>query len=508
MDNFAIRATDDFCGAGYPTDAAAILLCELDGVEEEVEDQIAGVRAVLERCGGDGGSRRARRRRVRALLDRAQGRLPRRRAPLPRLPLHGRHHPAARVAGGAQPHAGRLSEESGLRIMNVFHGRRRQPAPSHPLRRERPWRAGARRTGRCADPGALRRGRRDDHRRARGRSGEDRPDVRAVRIARAGAVPGREGRVRSARTAEPRQGGADPATVRRVRRHARARRQAAVSPGSSGSESMDSDWTERLRDRSLAAAADGDPARRHRRRDQGVPGTHHPGGAFRRLRPPRHRLLRADRARALGPRRDASRGGDGRARRKGSDARVRAALVSAQRATIGGTIATGLSGPARPYAGAARDFVLGTRVLNGKGEVLRFGGEVMKNVAGYDVSRLMTGACGTLGVLLDVSLKVLPLPAVSRTLAFDVTAAEAIERCNAWGREGRCRSPGPATTGSGCASGLAGDRGRRRRRGRRARRRDRRGRRLLDGAPGAHAGVLHPDRARRCGGSRYRPAPR
>ena len=101
-------------------------------------------------------------------------------------------------------------------------------------------------------------------------------------------------------------------------------------------------------------------------------------------------------------------------------------------ATIGGTIAAGLSGPSRPYAGAARDFVLGTRVLNGKGEVLRFGGEVMKNVAGYDVSRLMTGAFGTLGVLLEVSLKVLPRPAMSRTLAFDVTAEEAIERCNAW----------------------------------------------------------------------------
>ena len=101
-------------------------------------------------------------------------------------------------------------------------------------------------------------------------------------------------------------------------------------------------------------------------------------------------------------------------------------------ATIGGTIAAGLSGPARPYAGAARDFVLGTRVLNGKGEALRFGGEVMKNVAGYDVSRLMTGACGTLGVLLEVSLKVLPRPAVLRTLAFDASAAEAIDRCNAW----------------------------------------------------------------------------
>ena len=101
-------------------------------------------------------------------------------------------------------------------------------------------------------------------------------------------------------------------------------------------------------------------------------------------------------------------------------------------ATIGGTIAAGLSGPARPYAGAARDFVLGTRVLNGKGEALRFGGEVMKNVAGYDVSRLVTGAYGTLGVLLDVSLKVLPRPLEVRTVALDTSATDAVDRCNAW----------------------------------------------------------------------------
>ena len=101
-------------------------------------------------------------------------------------------------------------------------------------------------------------------------------------------------------------------------------------------------------------------------------------------------------------------------------------------ATIGGVVAAGLSGPARPYAGAARDFVLGTRVLNGGGEALRFGGEVMKNVAGYDVSRLMTGAWGTLGVLLEVSLKVLPRPARVRTIAFETSEEEAIERCNAW----------------------------------------------------------------------------
>jgi len=103
-----------------------------------------------------------------------------------------------------------------------------------------------------------------------------------------------------------------------------------------------------------------------------------------------------------------------------------------EKATLGGTIACGLSGPARPYTGAARDFILGVRLINGKGEVLRFGGEVMKNVAGYDLSRLMAGAQGTLGVLLDVSLKVLPCPAVELTLVFDLSPAEAIRRFNQW----------------------------------------------------------------------------
>ncbi len=101
-------------------------------------------------------------------------------------------------------------------------------------------------------------------------------------------------------------------------------------------------------------------------------------------------------------------------------------------ATLGGTVACGLSGPARPYAGSARDFVLGTRVLTGRAEVLRFGGEVMKNVAGYDISRLMTGAMGTLGLLLDISLKVLPRPATQRSRALEMSQAEAIATMNAW----------------------------------------------------------------------------
>jgi len=100
--------------------------------------------------------------------------------------------------------------------------------------------------------------------------------------------------------------------------------------------------------------------------------------------------------------------------------------------TLGGTIACGFSGPRRPYAGSARDVVLGVKVLTGKGEILKFGGQVMKNVAGFDVSRLMVGALGTLGVLLEISLKILPKAESEKTQVFSCDAQEAIRRMNAW----------------------------------------------------------------------------
>jgi glycolate oxidase FAD binding subunit len=103
-----------------------------------------------------------------------------------------------------------------------------------------------------------------------------------------------------------------------------------------------------------------------------------------------------------------------------------------QAATIGGTVACGFSGPRRPYVGAVRDFVLGARIINGKGEDLRFGGRVIKNVAGFDVSRLMVGALGTLGVLLDLSFKVLPKPQAELTLQWSMDEATAIQRVNEW----------------------------------------------------------------------------
>ena len=101
-------------------------------------------------------------------------------------------------------------------------------------------------------------------------------------------------------------------------------------------------------------------------------------------------------------------------------------------ATVGGMVAAGLSGPARVSIGAVRDFILGLSMINGRGEHLTFGGQVMKNVAGYDVSRLMVGAWGTLGLLTDISIKVLPMQRAQATLYFECTQQEALDKLASW----------------------------------------------------------------------------
>ncbi|MEP3164161.1 MAG: glycolate oxidase subunit GlcE [Marinobacter sp.] len=108
--------------------------------------------------------------------------------------------------------------------------------------------------------------------------------------------------------------------------------------------------------------------------------------------------------------------------------------------TLGGTLACNLSGPARPWSGSVRDQVLGIRLLNGKAEHLRFGGQVMKNVAGYDTSRLQAGAMGTLGAITEISLKVMPRPAMSLTLVQDMPIDDVIDYMNS-----RAKEPKPIT---------------------------------------------------------------
>ena len=101
-------------------------------------------------------------------------------------------------------------------------------------------------------------------------------------------------------------------------------------------------------------------------------------------------------------------------------------------ATLGGAIAAGLAGPGRISVGNLRDFVLGARILDGKGQDLSFGGKVMKNVAGYDVSRLLPGSMGTLSLLLEASVKVLPRPAATTTLRCNISQARALQLLNQW----------------------------------------------------------------------------
>ncbi|HCN65564.1 MAG TPA: glycolate oxidase subunit GlcE [Pseudomonas sp.] len=104
-------------------------------------------------------------------------------------------------------------------------------------------------------------------------------------------------------------------------------------------------------------------------------------------------------------------------------------------ATVGGMVASGLSGPRRPWAGSVRDYVLGTRVITGLGKHLRFGGEVMKNVAGYDLSRLMAASYGALGVITEVSLKVLPKPRQALSISLEIDPDRALQRLAQWGQE-------------------------------------------------------------------------
>jgi glycolate oxidase FAD binding subunit len=119
-------------------------------------------------------------------------------------------------------------------------------------------------------------------------------------------------------------------------------------------------------------------------------------------------------------------------------------------ATLGGCVAAGLSGPRRAAAGSVRDAMLGAKIVDGRGQLLSFGGQVMKNVAGYDVSRLLAGSLGTLGLIAEVSLKLLPRPALELTQRFDMPQAQALESLRRWGGQ-----PLPISASAWCDGRLA-----------------------------------------------------
>jgi glycolate oxidase FAD binding subunit len=126
-------------------------------------------------------------------------------------------------------------------------------------------------------------------------------------------------------------------------------------------------------------------------------------------------------------------GSGDRGHANGSPAAAESTGSKIGQATVGGMVAAGLSGPARASVGGVRDYMLGVQLLNGRGEHLTFGGQVMKNVAGYDVSRLIAGSLGTLGVITEVSLKVLPVAPAEATLVFELDQAGALAQLHRWG---------------------------------------------------------------------------
>ncbi len=139
-------------------------------------------------------------------------------------------------------------------------------------------------------------------------------------------------------------------------------------------------------------------------------------------------------------------------------------------ATLGGAVAAGLSGPRRVSSGGVRDSILGAEIFNGTGEYLRFGGKVMKNVAGYDASRLMCGSLGTLGILMSVTLRLLPKPQNEQTAVIAESSSGAIQKMNAWaltpmpitatfhdGENLYVRMAGPASVIEKCTGSIGGE---------------------------------------------------
>jgi glycolate oxidase len=425
MDKKAIHAVEPYVNAGYDMDAEAILLCESDGTPEEVAEEIGRMTAVLENewCGRD--SRLAERSRAAEVLGRTQGGVSGGRSIDARLSVHGRHD--SQKASGRDARSDRCSvRKYALRCANVFHAGDGNLHPLIMYDANQPGELDRATAFGCRDPRTVGALWRHDHRRAWGGHREDRC-----------SWPSSSPRPRSA----PSIGSRRPSTSMGCSIPARAcRRLPAVAniPRRVPAPRLLNRGCDGYPDRTLDRAHQRGRQRRrqagHSRWRQQVVlwwirnnGEALDVGGYRGIvaYEPTELVVTA---------------------RAGTPLAELAATLAEKgqwlafeppyfgpAATVGGMLASGLSGPRRQAVGAVRDFVLGVKLLNGLGEVLSFGGQVMKNVAGYDVSRLLAGSLGTLGVVLEVSLKVLPLPMAEKSLRFVIDEATALQKLNQWG---------------------------------------------------------------------------
>ncbi|MAT93194.1 MAG: glycolate oxidase subunit GlcE [Halioglobus sp.] len=426
MDSLAIQAAEDYCAAGYPRDAAAILLCEVDGTAQEVEQHGAQLAALLReqgasslRVSGDEQERQLLWRGRKSAFP-AVGRL------APDYYCMDGTIPRGRVADVLEDIA-RLSAEFGLRVANVFHAGDGNLHPlilfdaGDPQQVQRAEAFGARilelsvRVGGCIT---------GEHgvgveklRSMPGQFGERElrqfEEIKAAFDPRLNLNPGKgipilkrcqEYRALPARHRHEQPGAAPVAPPPRAVEDAVAELAARVAAAHDEGRCLYIRAGDSKRDL-LGRRCDAAPldVSAHRGVIDYAPGEM---VITVRAATPVQEVIDVLAAEGQGLACDPPR--------------------SAGRATIGGSLACNLSGPARPWSGSLRDAVLGLGLINGRGEVLRFGGRVMKNVAGYDVSRLQAGAMGTLGVITDLSLKVMPLAQQRLTLAYEMDAAQAL----------------------------------------------------------------------------------
>ena len=346
-----------------------------------------------------------------AVLERAQERLSGLRPHQPGLHVHGSTIPRKRLAEMLRRHQD-MERKYQLRCVNVFHAGDGNLHPLILFDANDPRAIQALRAVRCGDPGDERASSAAPSP-ASMASGVEKLNSMCVQFSPPSARNSRrQARVRSGRTAQSRQGDSDAAALRGVRQDARASRHAAVSR-----RCRDFDGGRRRSGPASGVDRSESGCRRARAaRALDIRGGRHQGLLWRSRRAASRSRLReltgiscyepselVVTARAGTP----LRGARGRARRAGTMPRRSSRRVSRRAAPWAAWSPRDCPGPARAAAGPLRDFVLGATLLNGRGELLSFGGQVMKNVAGYDVSRLMAGSWGVLGVLCEVSLKVL-----------------------------------------------------------------------------------------------------
>jgi FAD/FMN-containing dehydrogenase len=402
MDKPMTAAVEDFVHAGYDLDAAAILLCESDGTPEEVEEEIdrmlrGAARLRRHAHGGQQATRPAP-----AFWSGRKNAFPASGRISPDYMCMDSTIPRKRWPTSCWPSPA-MERSTQLRCCNVFHAGDGNLHPLILFDANDPDQL-----HRCELFGAdiletsVRWAARSPANTAWASRSSTRCACSSARRARADVC--RQARLRPRRSAQPRQGHPHAAPLRRIRPHAREEGAAAVPR--TGALLMDAHccaWSTRCSRRASPRPLDirgGGTKAFYGEVPQGEPLD---------VRAGRHQQLRTQRTGGHRARRHAAgRAGSGAGRTGPVPALRAAALRRRGSGTVGGMVAAGLAGPARASAGSVRDYVLGATLLNGRGELLHFGGQVMKNVAGYDVSRLLAGSMGMLGVICEVSLKVLP----------------------------------------------------------------------------------------------------